>query len=889
MIRNYKIQAYLLLFVITGLSCNPNRERWINKKWHSLTGHYNVYFNGEQKLNDVITQIEKSHTDDFTKVLDVYQVGTEQSAKAAGNMIDEAIKKFSATIQLHTVGSYTDDAYFKIAEARFYKQDFFAALENFQYVNSKYKHLGYEPITTNWIARCYLGLKKPTEAEAIMGLLLNKKPFAKKDIAPIYATAAEVNIQLQKYAPAAENLEMALKGNLPKNKKIRYHFILGQLYALNDNKPKAAAHFNKVIRFTPPYDFEFNALINLTRLYNLNDKKNVAKVRRNLKRMAADFKNIDYLDQIYYELGKLEMIAKNYNQGVDYFKKSANASTKNRNQKSLSYYELAKFYFKTKSYEYAKAYYDSTVQFLDTKHKDYESISKTKGVLTELITNLTVFETEDSLQRLSLLSKQALEQKIDSWIAEKKRKDELAAKQAKKQKQIQESITQNQFGLPSTNVGNFTPGTDGAWYFYNAQLVSTGQADFFSGRKWGQRKNTDFWRIEAKEKPADADDEPKTKQTNNAGADTSITKPIAKEIKSEIATEQLTGNKEKDSWIANVPYTQAQKKRSNDRMLEALNNIGKIYYNKLNESKECINYYTIMQNRFPASDYEPDAFYFIYKSHNDLNQTAEAEKYKKALITTYPEHPYSMLVQNIMPKTEENTANKELLAMYATMFENYKTGNYLQALKVKNNADLQFPGNSLRAKFELLAALCKAKTEGKESYKNALTDITKEYAGSPEAIEATKLLAALNKLEKKQTIQSEEEKGNLPDFDVSTDVAHYFLFGIKSPKSDFTEYNTHFTQYNMDYASNDNLRSNAMASNEGYQFILVREFANFAKAYDYYKGVMAVKLIENKLKIEGPYICYVISSNNFRKVLKENKLEAFETFFKKQIKAEKTQ
>jgi tetratricopeptide (TPR) repeat protein len=104
----------------------------------------------------------------------------------------------------------------------------------------------------------------------------------------------EIFRKLEKYKSAIENLNKVInEGSLNKEEKIRYRFILGQLYMqANDNK-NAILNFNKVINLVPSYDFGFNANINITKLYDVNDKKSVNKVRRSLKKMANDDKNID--------------------------------------------------------------------------------------------------------------------------------------------------------------------------------------------------------------------------------------------------------------------------------------------------------------------------------------------------------------------------------------------------------------------------------------------------------------------------------------------------------------------------------------------------------------------------------------------------------------------
>ena len=94
-----KTVTILLIGIVMMWSCNPNKEKWLNKKWHSLVGHYNIYFNGEIKLKDAITTLKDGHVNDFNKILDVFPYGNEAAAKGVSNVLDDAMKKFSGTIQ----------------------------------------------------------------------------------------------------------------------------------------------------------------------------------------------------------------------------------------------------------------------------------------------------------------------------------------------------------------------------------------------------------------------------------------------------------------------------------------------------------------------------------------------------------------------------------------------------------------------------------------------------------------------------------------------------------------------------------------------------------------------------------------------------------------------
>ncbi|MCF8429413.1 MAG: tetratricopeptide repeat protein [Bacteroidia bacterium] len=891
-----KTVTILLIGIVIMWSCNPNKEKWLNKKWHSLVGHYNIYFNGEIKLNEAIATLNAGHVNDFNKILDVFPYGNEVSAKGVANFLDDAMKKFSGTIQLHKVGSHTDEAWFAIAKTHYFKRDYYACQEAMQYMISKYPEQ-YKDISTSWIAKSYMGLGKPQEAEAVIGLLLSSKNIAKKDITEIYLTAAYVNIKLEKYQSAIENLNKVInEGSLNKEEKIRYRYILGQLYMqANDNK-NALLNFNKVINLVPSYDFGFNANINITKLYDVNDKKSVNKVRRSLKKMANDDKNIDYLSKIYFEIGKLELSQKNNIAAIAAFKKSNEKSSTMPIQKPKTCYELAKIYFEIKDYKNARAYYDSAANLYDKNDKLYGSILSTKNVLSDLINNLEVYEAEDSLQELSKLDKVALTKKVNEWIAADKRKKELVDRESKRLKQIEVSMAANQAGKSVNNIApqafDNSPGGS-QWYFYNTNLVATGLLEFVNSKKWGNRINEDFWRLSTKEKS--------NKQTDNTSDDEDEKNTAEKTniVKKDLEPDQtnldsvtddkkdlVLGDKVKDEWIKNVPFTTAAMENSNLSMMEALHNLGNIYYNKIKNYKEAITYLNILENRFPKNEYEPEAWYYLHKSHDELKEKKNASKYKDDLLQIYPENPYTLLLLGKPLNTISTDQNKDLIKLYDSTFEAYKAERFAEVKALKILADKKYPGNNFRPKFEYINALAIGKTENIENFKLALTSVTKEFPKTDVAAQAQEILNILNKTEKR--IETVGKDTNMTAFDMEPDAPHYYIMAIKNDKANFTDYVEKIYSYNEAFASLDNLRVNALMGNEGYQYMLVREFSNLKKAEDYYKGIISNNVIKSKLKVTDDYIDFVISANNYKTIMKEKQMEKYYLFYKK-LQAKPTQ
>jgi len=894
------ITALLIGVVMFILACNPTRDRWINRKWHTLTGHYNVYFNGEIKFNQAVEAYEKGIQNDFNKILPVLITPDEATSKGLTGQMDEVIKKASASIQLHNVGTYTDDSYLLMGKAQFYKGDYFAALETFQYINSKYKNGDLVNIATAWIARCYDAMKKPGEAEAIMGLLINQinpmQFYGRKKVPEnlqnkavklkpehkvfIYAVAADIYLKQGKYNLAAQRLSEAVISTKVKPEKIRYNYILGQLYLAMDSVPQAKPKFVKVTRLLAPYEFEFNALLNLTRTYNPKDKREVKQVKRSLKRMTKDDKNEGFYDQIYYELARVEYADKDYENAIKHYKLSVARSTKNNTQKALSYLALGDIYLARPDYILGQAYYDSAAASIPKDYKDYQKIQDKKTILTELISNILTIQAEDSLMRLSKLSKPELEKRVDGWIAAAKLKAEQDAKAAKERKELEKQAELNK----PVNAGGPTvpgiPGADqGAWYFYNASVMQSGTQEFFSQRKWGRRENEDFWRIAAREKIKDntnaggADGKKEGKDSTMAAAD-GANKNLEQ---ADAEAPKLDDNRA--NWLKDVPFTNEQKKKSLDRVQEAYYNLGGIYDNKLKDYPEAVQSYATLLSRFPGNTYEPEVLYYLYKLYTELKQTNNANQTKNDLISKYPESNYALILQNKVVQTNESNTNKEVVQAYEALYALFKEEKYAELKQRKLEADKKFGGNSMQAKFDLLYALAVGKTDSVKVFKEELEGLVKTYPKTDVAQRAQEILDYM-----KRAPESNQNKNEAAEeFVLRAEGKYYYVFATKAEKFDMNELLQKLMSYNEEYHQFDGLRVNTLVSSEDYQLLYVRDFEQIEKAMEYYTGLGLVKYYEAYVPANVKYVHFVISAEQFKRMLKEKKIEAYHTFFSKQL------
>lgn len=899
--RYFKFSVSLLgIFSLLLLACNPTKDKWLNRNWHTLTGKFNVYFNGELKYLEVIESLEKGHQNDFTRILDVFPYGDEAASKGVAGQLDIVLKKASLSVQNHYIGRYTDNSYYLMGKAHFFKRDYYAAMEAFQYINAKYKDQGLRPISTAWIAKCYTGLKKVDEAEAVMGLLLSeeaaktKKRSMYRKLFPetpkeytreIYATAADIAIKQEKYSTAAEKLKIALEYTTAKKDKIRYTYILGQLYAQMDSLKLANQYFSKILKMLAPYDFEFNASINLARSYDPSDQAAVKRVRRSLKRMLRDDKNDGFYNKIWYELGLLEQKEKNLSAAIAAFKMAASVPGKNTNQKALAYLALGNIYLDIPEYKLAQAYYDSTATSISPTYKDYQKIIDKKTVLSDLINNLIVIETEDSLQAIAKLSEAEIEKKIDQWIAAAKQDSVNALKRAKDKKEAERLAQLNpQINTANANTQGF--GEQGQWYFYNPTMMVAGASEFFSAKKWGQRANEDYWRIAAKEK----------EKQDEAAADGATDKDSAAQRKpdGEPSGDQLTtetdalkagpsisGNRK--NWIADVPFSASDLDKSNDKMSMAYFNIGMIYDERLSDYREAVKDFEMLIKRFPKSEFEPEVLYKLVKLYTKLNQTDKANATKTKLIQDYPQSPYALIVQNKSVNSAESDANREVVLFYEQLYQKYLDGNYAAVKQEKKEADKKYTGNTLQPKFDLLYAMAVGKSQSVGEFKTELTEVAARYPKTDVGDRAEAILKAIKKQSEVQIPDS--LKPAEADFVVEDSGPYYFVIAIKDDKLDMNELIGKIMTYNDEYNEFDKLRANPMLSNEGYQLLLVREFKEAAKAMAYHSDFRFRDAVRKRLQYQGSTLSFVISVSNFKKMLKEKKVDAYNTIFEQYEKS----
>ncbi|MBC7425664.1 MAG: tetratricopeptide repeat protein, partial [Bacteroidia bacterium] len=589
--------------LITGLfslaATIANGQSVISRAYHNTVARYNLYYNSKTLVEDARVKAAEAHKNNFKEVIDIFPYSDEAQLKGNAPNMDEVLKKLSTIIEKHSKSKWVDDSYLMMGKAQFFKGDFYAAIEVFEYVNSTYKG---KPLTYEvdlWILKCYLMLNNIEDAEALYTKLKNQVNFPAKLKPELKLAGATIFIREKKYTSAIKLLEEVRPLIKKKEQKIRVNFAMGQIYQLLNMQDKSIERFSKVAKMNPPYDFAFNARLSMARAINPKNKSEIKQAKNSMKRMLRDDKNIDYFDRIYYELGNLEIIDKNPAEALVNYKLSLASKTSDATQKSNTYLAVAEIYFKSQNYEYAQLYYDSAARAISPEHPDYKVITQRNEILNDLIKHLVIIRTQDSLLKLSENEK-LREKTIDKLIRAEKEKQILDKNKEENKAFISGTLP----GQAGANAGSST------FPFYNQAARNKGYSDFL--RIWGSRSLKDNWAFSSLQTIGNTD--PSKDPDNSKDSDSS------KVVEN---TLMLNAPEERKKYYEFIPVTKAQKDKARYSMWESYIMAANIYYQQLNEPEKAMKLLQELLSKYPGNSFEANAWYLLAKINKDKGNMAK--------------------------------------------------------------------------------------------------------------------------------------------------------------------------------------------------------------------------------------------------------------------------
>ncbi|GAB3991725.1 hypothetical protein GCM10028807_22560 [Spirosoma daeguense] len=703
-------------------SCSQYSTKPLSKGYHNLTAHYNAYVIARDQINEAEQILFKTRQENYSQLLPILLPVDSNAISSVKPQIDDAIKKASLIPERHQNSKWLDDAYNLIGRARLLKQDLPNAIEVFKYVNTKGTNENDKHVALVGLMRAYVEARDYTNALNVAEFL-RTQPLNKANTRDFYLTKAYLHERQGEYATAVGILEATFPVLKKGEAKARLHLIAGQLYDIAGQPAKAVDQYRQVLSSRPTYDQAFYANLYAIQSNGLTgDQKRLAQSNETFERMLKDRKNEDLKDKIYFTMGLLEARSGKVDKAIQLYTQSIQAAGANTTQVPYTYLEIGKLYYDKKgNYDRAKTYYDSALALLPKQSPDYVALAARKKTLDEFVLHKTTIRTQDSLLHLAQLDSAALNKLLDKVLDQREKDDKAQAELAK---QIVDKATNGTTNVvPGATNSNLQPAE--RWALYNPISLSQGRQEFTT--KWSSRPLEDNWRRSNKEASAAIAAENNPISGNSPANSINPNVPIQLSDVAPIAgaNPAPTRKSQKDAMRSQIPFSKDAQATANQRLENALYQLGKLYKLQLNQPTDAITTFEQLLTRYPNTIQKPEVYYLLHLSNEQLGKSSS---WKEKLLAEYPNTSYARLSGRSAGQTTDSEAKAQ--KTYTTIYELYKANNNTEALAQAENALRNFAGTQLEDKLALLRVILVGKMQTLDAYRQALKEFVRDYPAS---------------------------------------------------------------------------------------------------------------------------------------------------------------
>lgn len=850
-----KISILLLVVLLSVLySCSRKKNTFTRRAYHNTTARYNGYFNAREILKADVKQLYAEHTDDYSEIIPLFIYPDEAKSKSMFPNMERVIDKTTNVIDRHSIYirneehvRWIDDCYMLMGKARFYKQEYYIAIEVFEYVAKAYKKEppGYEALI--WLARTHIELKEFNKAEAILKKMDESKGVPKQFSSEFNALFADYYIKKNNREEAIRHLTKALETTRKKQDKRRYNYVLAQLWLKQKEFEQASIYFTKVIKLRPHYEMMFNAKISKALAFN-TEGEGQSDVKKMLRKMLKDKKNEDYRDQIYYALADIAFKEEKDSLAIDYLTKSAAYSTSNTKQKAITYLRLGQYYYDIPNYLKSYNYYDSCLTVLPKDFKDYEKIEIRTKSLKKLADNIVIVMEQDSLQRMA--NDETFRNKvIDELIAQ--------AEEEERQKELAANNNDDVAFMENTTFGGGD--NKGAWYFYNQNTLGFGFSDF--RKRWGDRKLEDNWRRSNKESLI-PEEETIANENDTAATDTTAKKENEKTSR--------------EYYLKFLPLTAEKMKASHYKIIEALYALGNIYKEDFQDYPSSIKSFERLVNDYDTSSYVLPSWFNLYRISLVIRDDEMEQKYKNLVLNNYPESEYAKIILDPTYNEVTRENRRRVDNYYSIVYELFKDRHYDKVKMRCDRAKTIFADNHIQDKFDFLAALSIGHTMPRDTFKLALETFIENHPESASKPEAEKILKMM-----KEGIKIDFETEKEVPYKHVFDTEFMIVVAVPNTDKQLNNYKNKIVDFNrMNFSELSFEPVKSIFLDAKTQIVIIKPLKGYEIAVNYYKAFVLNKATLVDLN-EKEYPSFIISSDNFNLFYKDKDIPYYLKFFKK--------
>ena len=700
-----KIVIVFLISVFFG--CSTQKNKTLNKSYHSVVSTYNVLFNGNEYLNKGLENFNSSYEENYWDILPIEPIestdkiitvdGLEnQDFLKAEEKAAKAIQKHSMLINEIQYNSKISEAYFLLGKARYFDQRYLPAIDAFNQIYKLNKEDDFWAKGIIWKSKSHIRLNQESVAVDLINELLEKEDLDSEIVSNANGVLAMAFLNLEENDKAVKPLKNAIKTTKQKSRQARYLYVLGQLYESKKFVDSAKINFTKVVNFKRriPRDLYVNA-----KTKKLQFSKNI-DLKKEFLKMIENEENKPYLDKIYYSYSQALLNSDSLQLAKKYLKSSVRENSTDKDLKSKVYINLFELNFNASEYLLAGKYLDSALNVIDKKSREFWTLDRQKKGIEKVVNIEANLLLWDSLLKISNYDKEKLNKVLNDVLDSRTLTNTGTLElQPPKTKNSDQTFIKTNF------------------YFYNPQIVSLGKQSFIT--LWGNRNRDSYWR----------------------SIQSSSAKSEGKNIKNP-KMEILEKSVDYTEIYKEIPFTKFEK----DSILKL------IELSKLELAESYIVKYgnhklgqSIIKNFFESnsrSNLLTNAKYLLYKSYKIQNDRKYVD-IKEDILMNDSLSRFAKILSKDPKFILDQKTSIVLLDSLKILFQNQKFEEVINSAK----ESIGFVENEdILIDLEILLANSLGRLEGVNKYNEVLKEISKKY---PTSAKSKQLIKISNKINRK--------------------------------------------------------------------------------------------------------------------------------------------
>jgi tetratricopeptide (TPR) repeat protein len=698
----------LVLLVIVSACAGRKSKPTSYDMFDNLTSRYNIIFHSKELIQKVSNEQRAGHKEAFEQQLPVLVEPPSLVNSTHLKLLDSVASKSRKLIDTKTKSKYHVDAYFLLGKANYLKGDFHSAFGYFDYVDQNFKDFKRKRQQASiWKIRALMQLGSLEEAGKALDSLFVNLDTKGEDIDLAFASQARYYIHLGDIKSATLLLQQAIKVTSSRQDRLRWHYLLGQLWKQQQLWKESAASFQKVIRSNASHELAFHAQLeqlSIQQALGLGIEDQIGFLRKRLK----EDKNRDFREQLHYQLAQRFISLQKEDEAVHHLELAVKEGKYPHHQTKV-YSLLAEMYLLKGKYEEAKSAYQQAGVVAPADYPDLSLVQRQAAYMEQIIDDLAIVAFRDSIGHLNALSPLERELLVNQWASEAYENDQLYSKKQKGR------YVQGQSGTSSYLYEKVQSGfgeADQRFYFNNPDAMAMGLSQF--RQRWGERILADNWRWN---------------QQSSLGLPA---QSAPTDSKSSVVE---SGTKSKKDWeqfyveryIKPLSEEDDQHEQWEKEVYDAMVRVADTYREQIGVQEKAIAAYQKIVRRFRIGEHHDRIYYHLFVLTGS-GDTPTSKEYKELLKQEFPDTDFAKIANDPQYLTRIVKQKKEFNTFYDQLFELFEQGAYESVIREVDQVDTTvFVGDQTYSQLAYLRALSIGYEQPVSAFKQALEEIVQLY------------------------------------------------------------------------------------------------------------------------------------------------------------------